>query len=167
LHGSTPRPDGHPSYSGSIAARLRRVALPSIAVALLPLGGGCSYQLGGWMDKGDKAEVTGTVAPLKTATRGSDPASPDEADLTFAKVAAQSVLTREDAGASLPWENPTTGARGTVTPIAAAYQQDGFTCRDFLASYVRHGAESWLQGEACRVHQGTWEIKTMRPWKRT
>ena len=57
----------------------------------------------------------------------------------------------------MPWENPGTGARGTVTPIADAYTQDGFTCRDFLASYVRDGAESWLQGDACRIHQGKWD----------
>ena len=64
-----------------------------------------------------------------------------------------------------PWENPGTGARGTVTPIADAYTQDGFTCRDFLASYIRDGAESWLQGDACRIHQGKWTVRKMRPLK--
>ena len=52
--------------------------------------------------------------------------------------------------------NPKTGARGTITPIASAYSQDGLTCRDFLASYVRNGAESWMQGEACRAVHGRW-----------
>ncbi|MFL5085434.1 MAG: RT0821/Lpp0805 family surface protein, partial [Xanthobacteraceae bacterium] len=45
--------------------------------------------------------------------------------------------------------------------------QDGFTCRDFLASYVRGETESWLQGEACRIHQGKWEVKNLRPLSRT
>ena len=54
-----------------------------------------------------------------------------------------------------------------MTPIASSYTQDGFTCRDFLASYVRQGSESWLQGEACRIHQGQWEIRAMRPWKKS
>ena len=32
---------------------------------------------------------------------------------------------------------------------------DGMTCRDFLASYVRRqGAETWMQGEACRAKTG-------------
>ena len=44
--------------------------------------------------------------------------------------------------------------------------QDGFTCRDFLASVVREEAEAWLQGEACRVHHGKWVVRTMKPWKR-
>ena len=66
------------------------------------------------------------------------------------------VLARAEKDASQPWENPGTGARGTVTPLADAYTQDGFQCRDFLASYIREGAESWLQGDACRIHQGKW-----------
>ncbi len=47
-------------------------------------------------------------------------------------------------------ENPATGARGTVTPIATAYPQGEVTCHDFLASYVKGASQSWLQGEACK-----------------
>jgi surface antigen len=68
---------------------------------------------------------------------------------------------------SVPWENPASGARGMVTPLAAAYDQEGRTCRDFLASYVRRGTEVWLQGEACRAEAGKWEVRSMRPWKRS
>jgi surface antigen len=67
----------------------------------------------------------------------------------------------------MPWENPKTGARGTVTPLASAHHQGGTTCRDFLASYVKDGSESWLQGEACRVARGKWEVRNLRPWKNT
>ena len=64
---------------------------------------------------------------------------PDDQTLRFATQASH-------AGAA---PDPATGARGTVTPIASAYQRDGQTCRDFLASYLRRqGAETWLQGEA-------------------
>ena len=65
------------------------------------------------------------------------------------------------------WENTETGARGTVTPIAAAYEQDGARCHDFLASYINGRAETWMRGEACRQPQGKWEVKVLRPWKRT
>ena len=67
----------------------------------------------------------------------------------------------------MPWENPETGARGTVTPLSAAHSNNGATCRDFLASYVRNGSESWMQGEACRGQQGRWEVRHMKPWRRT
>ena len=59
------------------------------------------------------------------------------------------------------------GARGTITTIASAYNQDGVTCRDFLASFVRDGNESWMQGEACRIPQGKWEVRNLKPWNRT
>ena len=43
---------------------------------------------------------------------------------------------------------------------------DGFTCQDFLASYVRVGSgEDWMRGEACRIHKGNWEVRSLKPWK--
>jgi len=109
------------------------------------------------------SDVTGSIpsnakAPAPTAA---------DADLVYARAAATQALAIDGKTTSVPWENPHTGARGTVTPLAAAYTQDGFVCRDFLASYVRQGAESWLQGEGCRVHEGKWEIRHIRPWKKT
>jgi len=77
------------------------------------------------------------------------------------------VLGHSEKDASQPWENPGTGARGTVTPIADAYTQDGFLCRDFLASYIRDGSETWLQGDACRIHQGKWTVRKLRPLTRS
>ena len=64
------------------------------------------------------------------------------------------MLARGSKDDSAPWENPNTGARGTITPIASAYTQDGLTCRDFLASYVSGTSQSWMQGEACKHEQG-------------
>ena len=43
-----------------------------------------------------------------------------ESDLVYARAVASDVLARGGKDASAPWENPTTGARGTVTPIASA-----------------------------------------------
>ena len=85
----------------------------------------------------------------------------------IARATVSEVLGRGGKDTSAPWENPKTGARGTVTPVASAYTQDGFTCRDFLASYVRAGSEAWMQGEACRMHHGRWEVRSMKPWKRS
>jgi hypothetical protein len=105
-------------------------------------------------------EVTGSLRPSPSHTQG-----PTEADLAFARNAASDVLTKGDKDSSQPWENPETGARGSVTPLAEAYDSDGRTCRDFLASYVDGASERWLQGAACRSAGGRWEIHTMKPWK--
>ena len=141
----------------------RRFATLAAAVAFGLATGGCSYNLGGFFGKDEKAEVTSSVGKPARATAS----APAEADLALAKAAVHDVLSRGGQDNSVPWENPRTGARGTVTPIATAYSQDGFVCRDFLASYVREGDESWLQGEACRIHHGKWEVKNLRPLKRT
>lgn len=137
----------------------------TVLAAMLIAAGGCSYRLGAVAGQDADGDVTGSITSSKTAAK-TKPEAPAEGDLVFAKAAASEALV-QGKDVSVPWENPRTGARGTVTPLANSYTQDGFTCRDFLASYVRNGAEAWLQGEACRGFQGRWEIRSMRPWKRT
>ena len=128
-------------------------------------GGGCS--LSGQLDSffaGARPDQTGSITPPPgTKAVGS---LPPEYDLAYARAAASEVLRRDEKNSSLPWENPQTGARGTVTPIASAYVQDGQTCRDFLASYVTGEAQAWLQGEACQ-QKGGWEVRSLKPWKRS
>jgi surface antigen len=99
---------------------------------------------------------------------GAPPAPrPTESDLAFARDAASDVLTKGTADSSQPWENARTGAHGSVTPLAKPYvRDDGRSCRDFLASYVNGKTESWLQGSACQVASGRWEIQTLSPWRR-
>jgi surface antigen len=168
MHELVSRP---PPYNATAFAGIRlraRAGIAAVLVLSLALStGGCafSYQLGSLFGKDDdKPEVsaTGVVAP--TAAVKSIPDLP-EGDLAYARAAAGEVLSSgEKRGAH--WENPRTGARGMVTPIAEAYTQDGLTCRGFLASYVRDGAEEWLQGEACRLREGQWEVRSLKPWKR-
>jgi surface antigen len=83
-------------------------------------------------------------------------------DLIIASMAATAFMARGKGG---PWENPSSGARGTITPIAAAYRDNGVECRDFLVSYVHDKAEAWMQGEACRA-AGQWEVRSLKPWRR-
>src|SRR5262245_6771911 len=173
-------------YSGTASARLRPlVGAAAFTLALSCGGSGVSGQFGSLFgsDRDDshnayaKAETTGTVSPpgepASPGPQAGKPALmskaglPPEADLFFTRAAVAEVLARGGQAASAAWENPRPGARGTVTPIAAAYDQNGATCRDFLASYLRAGSEAWLQGEACRESGGRWEVKSLRPWKRT
>jgi len=158
-----------PRYKATRKARLWRLRAKAIALALT-LGAatsGCSlsYKLDSIMGKDSETPVhSASVRPASVPAPTQIAAA---ADLVYAKAAAAEVLARGGKDASQGWENPGTGARGTVTPIADAYTQDGFQCRDFLASYIREGAESWLQGDACRIHQGKWTVRTLRPLKRT
>jgi surface antigen len=130
-----------------------------MAVVLIGIGaGGCSLSRPGSGFAKVGGDVTGSIVP---------PAAPTETDLAFTRNAASDVLTKGDKDASQPWENPETGARGSVTPLAQAYTSDGRTCRDFLASYVNGASESWLQGAACQTVHGQWEIHTLKPWRQS
>jgi len=156
-------------YKGTRKARLWRLRAKAIALSLA-LGAatsGCSmsYKLDSFFGKDEKPEHTASIRPASTPAPV--PAVPAEMDLAYTKAAVAALLGQPDKTASQPWENPSTGARGTVTAIADAYTSDGFQCRDFLASYIRDGAESWLQGDACRIHQGKWTVRSLRPLKRS
>jgi len=158
-----------PSGAALGRCRLGRLAALTTAVVVALVASGCSisYKLESLFgsDK-DTAPANYTASTVKqdavpevTGLTG--------ADLALAKAAASEAVTRSGKDISIPWENPTTGARGTVTPLSTAYTQNGITCRDFLASYVHQSSESWLEGEACRMEAGNWEVRNLKPWKRS
>jgi surface antigen len=151
-----------------------------VLAGLLASGCSFSYQLGSLFGKDDdarpqataastantaNADTTGSISPTMVTEKSLADKGIREADLVAASAAASLVLADDRKDASAPWQNPATGARGTVTPIATTYTQDGFTCRNFLASYVNEKNEAWMQGEACRVHHGKWVVRAMKPWK--
>jgi surface antigen len=149
---------GRTAYSRSGGPRLWLrpalgcAGLASVAVAVA----GCSVttQLGSFFSK-DKADA---ASPQPLA------APADAGDLSAVRAAASTMLSSGEPGTQ--WENPATGARGTITPLASN-AQGGTQCRDFLASYVREQSESWLEGEACRDPSGRWDVRSLAPWKRS
>lgn len=131
------------------------------AILIGASAGGCSLA----RNEGAFAQMAGGDATGSIAAPARN--GPTDTDLAFARTAASDVLTKGSKDASQPWENPSTGARGSVTPLAQAYTAEGRTCRDFLASYVNGNSESWLQGAACRSGGGRWEIQSLKPWQRS
>jgi len=157
-------------YRGSSAARLwRRLSAATFTFALALSVSGCSfsYQLDNLFGKKDDSGLTGTLqTPSAPAIKSVDELPP-EGDLVIARAAVSEVMSKGGKDASVSWENPQTGGRGTVTPIATARNEDGVTCHEFLASFEREGTSSWMQGEACRANKGKWEVRTLKPWQRT
>ena len=140
---------------------------PGAAVTLLLIGvgsSGCSISRNeDSFARLEDSDVTGVTSQAKAVAD----LVPTDSDLAFARNAASDVLTKGDKDSSQSWENPETGARGSVTPLAQSYTSEGRTCRDFLASYVNGRTESWSQGAGCRSEKGRWEIRTMKPWQRS
>jgi surface antigen len=133
-------------------------------VALTVASGACSfsYQLDSLFAKGEGAANATALRSVMPKGIGEPPA---ESDLAIARATVSEALAKGGKDASMPWENPDTGARGTITPLASSYTQDG--SRDFLASYLKNGSESWLQGAACRGTRGKWEVRNLRRWNDT
>jgi 17 kDa outer membrane surface antigen len=155
------------SYSACAAARLWRTAsLAAFGGVLAVTAGGCSfsYQLDNLFSKKDDPALTGSLQLARPIDKPVD-IVPPEADLAMARAAAAEIMSKGGKDASLSWENPQTGTRGTVTPIASARNEDGgITCHEFLASFEREGTSSWMQGDACRA-KGKWEVRSLRPWQ--
>jgi surface antigen len=142
----------------------------AVAVVLCGLAtGGCAYQLHSLLAKDDAdGDQTGSITrPGDAASDTADATPAAETDLAYARAAASDALARSDKDASVPWQNPNTGAGGNITPLASSYSEGGAPCRDFLASYAHGGAEDWLQGAACRTSEGNWEVKSLKPLKHT
>jgi 17 kDa outer membrane surface antigen len=157
-----------PAYTGTAARRIRRARnCSALVIAMLGMAlpvGGCStsYQLGALF--GDDRKAAEPVAYSGNANALPRPFR--ELDLSVAKTAAVELLARGEKDGSQPWENPRTGARGTITTLNAAYDNEGTQCRDFLASYVDAGRESWFQGGACKSGE-RWQVRDVRPLHRT
>ncbi len=150
-----------------LCRRLPGVALVAAIVSALGLAG-CSYRLAALVSQDDTdATTTGSVTqPTDRAVAGRhSPPAPPKSDLAYARAAASNVLASGGKDASVPWQNPQTGASGNITPLDTAYREDGQPCRDFLASYVHGPAQDWLQGAACRTSSGAWEVMRLTPLK--
>jgi surface antigen len=114
--------------------------------------------------KDDSDTPTGSIGQAGgPSVRVAEASGPADVDLAYARAAASDVLARGGKDASVPWQNPQTGAGGNITPLATAYSEGGLSCRDFLTSYVHGGSHDWLQGAACRDAQGVWEVKRLKP----
>jgi surface antigen len=164
--------------SGTAALRLCRLLWQARPTAIKPIAAilslmavsmaasGCSYQLASLVST-DQRAVTGTINPSAKGSSGtsSKGSSQAELDLAYARAAAAEALAHGSRDASLPWQNPHSGARGNITPLAASYSEAGTACRDFLASYVHGESQDWLEGAACRTASGAWEVRRLKPLK--
>jgi surface antigen len=126
---------------------------------------GCSYQLASLVSSdGSAPQVTGTINPSAKASSDTPSKGSSQAELDLAYARAEA-LSRSSRDASLPWQNPRSGAGGNITPLATSYSEAGMDCRDFLGSYMHGDAQDWLEGAACRAASGRWEVRRLKPLK--
>jgi surface antigen len=142
--------------------------LPGVTALICGLAAaGCSFQMHSLLAQ-DEADGDQTGSISRSADQVGhvrEASAPSENDLAYARAAASDALTHGGRGSSVPWQNPNTGAGGNITPLASARVEDGQSCQGFLASYVHGDSQDWLEGSACRIGQGNWEVKSLKPLK--
>lgn len=114
------------------------------------------------MWKGAPEDVTGSIA--RPAPRLSSHL--DGEDLRRATAAMSTALDPQGSGASVNWDNPQSGAKGSFTPVGQAYPLDGKICRAFLADVSAGESVEKLQGAACREKTAEWTLTEVKPFRK-
>lgn len=139
---------------------LRLLAACAVALTAASCSMPASFTLPGFESgDGNDAAPAGSTDLIPALSSGGF----SDDDLAAATTMASLLLPHGSGGR---WENPRSGARGTITPIAAVYRDNGTACRDFLVSYVHDKTEAWMQGEACHDSDSRWEVRSLKPWRR-
>lgn len=81
-----------------------------------------------------------------------------EEDRVLLSDAVRAVLDQGADGQVRAWENPKTGARGELTPVAT-FEQAGQKCRDLEVANSARGRSNRLVLTFCRQDDGDWKIE--------
>ncbi|MFO1104210.1 MAG: RT0821/Lpp0805 family surface protein [Methylocystis sp.] len=87
-------------------------------------------------------------------------------DLRRATAAMSTALDPQGSGASVNWDNPQTGAKGSFTPIGQPYPLEGRICRAFQADIAVKEAQESLQGAACREKTDEWALTEVKHFRK-
>jgi surface antigen len=107
--------------------------------------------------------------PAATSQPGQvSPLSPklDIEDARRAQAALATALDPQGNGATVRWDNPDSGAKGSFGAVGNAFLINHNICRMFVATVAVKEPDQWLQGNACRVSAGEWTIKDVKAWKK-
>lgn len=121
-------------------------------------GGVIGGLVGSRFGKGSGQAVATSVGVLMgTIIGGRIGQSMDEVD----RQQIQYTLENYKVGRSRKWENPDTHVHYMVKPTKTYYRHHGSQpCRKFVAEATIDGKKERVFGKACRLSDGTWQIKT-------
>jgi surface antigen len=114
------------------------------------------------MNNGTEDMPTGSIK--RSANLSPFSAEMDAEDWRRAKSALDTALDPQGNGASVAWDNPTSGAKGSFMPMSQPYPKDDGICRPFTAHLNLKGEpERVVQSSACRVNSGDWIVGRILP----
>jgi surface antigen len=83
----------------------------------------------------------------------------DEKDKQMATQAAHRAFESNHTGQPATWQNPDTGASGTVTPTRTYQIENGQYCREYTQDITVGGEKHQTYGTACRQPDGSWKVQ--------
>jgi surface antigen len=83
----------------------------------------------------------------------------DEKDKEMAAKAAHQAFENNQSGQPTAWQNPDTGASGTITPTRTYQIEDGQYCREYTQDIKVGGETHQTYGTACRQPDGSWKVQ--------
>jgi 17 kDa outer membrane surface antigen len=142
--------------AGVVGTIIAACALTSCSVAI-PVGSSSNSAL--W--RGAPEDATGSIAkPAPKLSRRLD-----VEDLRRAMAALETALDPQGSGASVHWDNPQSGAKGSFTPSGQPYPVDAKVCRAFVAEISAQDDVEKLEGAACREKSADWTLTEVKPHK--
>lgn len=135
---------------------LRLCAAPLLALfcaacsIAVPTGGPAPL----WRNGVDADDATGSV-PKPPATLS--PAL-DAEDWRRASAAMATALDPQGSGDVVRWDNPDSGAKGSIIPSGPAFPKDGKVCRAFHAELATKETHENIEGAACREKTADWAL---------
>jgi surface antigen len=82
----------------------------------------------------------------------------DDRDKEMAAKAAQQAFENNQAGTPSTWQNPDSGASGTITPTRTYQIENGQYCREYTQEIRVGGEKHESYGTACRQPDGSWKV---------
>ena len=83
----------------------------------------------------------------------------DERDQYLMAQTFEFAMEKAPTNETAKWENPDTGAQGSVTPTKTVVVAEGTPCREFTTTVSIGGQEEEAYGTACRQADGSWKIQ--------
>lgn len=102
-----------------------------------------------------------SVVPTQETSEILEPAKPEKlarSDKTLADQKLQTALEKTLSGQSTRWQNPQSGASGSVTPLKTWKTSNGTYCRSFSEKIIlASGKAMSRRGVACRSANAVWQ----------
>lgn len=155
-----PAPPPRPLYR---APSTRREGGPARVLVALLLGAalsgcGVSLPLATLAPPTGEVLTTGSITPPPTLGL-----APGSEDWRRARAALVTALDPQGNGAAVSWDNPETGAAGTIAAADLPYLEGDIVCRRFSARTRLDQSDKSFEGHACRVAAGEWRIRSAEP----